>query len=75
MYEINEFCTEKKVPHKIQDAFIAYCKAHIQENYNIGSDKTATGLLMKFTQGELENCWKRFVVDLKDLLISQEKIA
>lgn len=75
MHEINEFCRERKVTRRIQDAFVAYCKAHIHENYSIGSDKTATGLLMKFTRDELEACWQKFVLELKDLLISQEQVT
>lgn len=74
MHEINEFCRERKITRKIQDAFIAYCKAHIHESYNIGSNQTATGLLMKFTRSELEQKWQDFVLDLRDVL-TQEQVT
>lgn len=74
MHEINEFCRERKITRKIQDAFIAYCKAHIHESYSIDSTQTATGLLMKFTRAELEKKWQEFVLDLKGVL-SQEQVT
>lgn len=74
MHEINEFCKERKITRKIQDAFIAYCKAHIHEAYSIGSNQTATGLLMKFTRSELEQKWQDFVLDLRDVL-TQEQVT
>lgn len=68
MYEIDRFCEERKIPRKIRDAFVAYCKGYIHELSNIPSSDTATGLLMKFTQDELEQRWQEFVLDLRDTL-------
>ncbi len=68
MYEIDRFCEERKIPRKIRDAFVAYCKGYIHELSNIPSNNTVTGLLMKLTQKELEERWQEFVLELRNTL-------
>ena len=53
---------------KIQDAFIAYCKASISDYYEISSGQTATGLLVKFSEKEIDELWMKFIADLKSIL-------
>jgi len=67
MNQILEFCEKRKIPDKIRNAFVEYCKSHIRGTYNLGG-KTVTELLSKFTQKELEKLWLMFVRDLRDLL-------
>ena len=74
MFTIDEFCKKRKIPRKIKDAFVAYCKGVVHERYNIRSEQTATGLLMKFTEEELETRWLEFIQELHDTL-SQEEVA
>lgn len=68
MYEVFNFCEERKTGKKIQDAFVAYCKSSVSESYQLKSNETVTGLLMKFTREEVENLWNKFVLDLRDVL-------
>ena len=68
MHAIRDFCQKRKTGKKIQDAFIAYCKASVSDYYQIRDGETVTGLLMKFNEGEIEKLWNKFVIDLKKLL-------
>ncbi len=70
MYKIKEFCEKRRIPKKIQDAFIAYCKASVSDYYQIKSNETVTGLLVKFNEEEIESLWNKFVIDLRDSITS-----
>jgi len=72
MYQISEFCKKRKIPKKIEDAFTAYCKASVGDYFSIKSGETVTGLLMKFTDKEIENCWNKFILDLRNTITHQE---
>ena len=68
MNSIREFCEKRKCNKYLTDAFIAYCKASISDYYDMGNNKTVTGILTNFTEKEVEELWNKFVVDLKRLL-------
>ena len=72
MYAIREFCKKRKTGRKIEDAFVAYCKASVSDYFNIISGATATGLLAKFTEQEIDELWGKFIVDLKATILEEE---
>ena len=68
MNEIRDFCKNRMCGKKITDAFIAYCKSHIAEYYEIGNGTTTTGILLSLHEDEVEKLWNEFVSELKIIL-------
>jgi len=68
---IHDFCRKRMCDKKITDAFVAYCKASISGYYQIGGGTTVTGILMSFSEKEIEKMWGEFVVDLSRILPKQ----
>ena len=68
MYIIQEFCKERKIPKNIRDSFIAFCKGFVSDYYQIGNGTTVTGILINFTDEEVEKMWIEYVSELKKLI-------
>jgi len=72
MQAIRDFCKKRKLGKKLEDAFVAYCKASVGDYFSIKSNETVTGLLVKFTDKEIENLWNKFVLDLRDSITQKD---
>ena len=68
MYILNEFCKKRKIPNKIRDSFITYCKSTVSEAYNIGKGETTTGILLNIKEDEIERMWLNFISELRQSL-------
>lgn len=68
MNSIRDFCKKRLLNKKLTDAFTAYCKASISDYYQIGNGQTVTGILMSFTEEEVEKMWGGFVLELRSVL-------
>ncbi len=71
MHTIREFCEKRKCNKRITDAFVSYCRSSISDYYQIGDGKTVTGILMSFTEEEIEKMWGEFVLELRSVLPQQ----
>ena len=67
MTVVQEFCKKKKASRKVEDAFVAYCRSLVREYYNIYNGETTTGLVMRFTDDDLERVWQEFKSELGSL--------
>lgn len=68
MNPIREFCRKRKVPRKIEEAFITYCKIVLADKFDLMVGDTASLLARKIKPKDILPIWNDFVNEMKDHL-------
>ena len=74
MFSIHEFCKDRLIPKKIEEAFQAYCKASLSEYFDIRASDTLSKIILKLNEEQVIDLWVKFVDDLKELLTTNKKL-
>ena len=70
MTPIKDFCRERGIKPKIEEAFIAYVRASYSQSYAIKPGETLSKIMEKMTREKVEDAWQKFIVDFKETLVS-----
>jgi hypothetical protein len=69
MNTIQQFCEDRMITKRIEDAFIVYCRSVYADKFRIWKQgDTARLLVDKMTRGQVEELWQEFVIEMKRYL-------
>lgn len=69
MNTIQEFCSERRLPKPLEDAFVVYCRSDYAERFMIRTDGETTDFLVKkMTREQVADAWNKFINDLKSAI-------
>lgn len=75
MNPVRNFCRVRGVPQGIEEAFIAYCKNYLKDAYGISMKDTLSLVGDKITDKEVQDLWNRFILDMRDAILSQKHVS
>ena len=75
MFTIHEFCKERLIPKKIEEAFQSYCKASLSEYFDIRASDTLSKIILRLNEGQVEDLWVKFVSDFARLLTAHKELS
>lgn len=68
MNSIQEFCKNRKIPSKIEQAFTTYVKATFSSSLAVHPGETLNKIVNNLTMEQVEEQWIKFVFDFKSTL-------
>ena len=68
MNPIQEFCEERKIDKKIEEAFTTYVKVSYSTSLVVKPGDTLSKMIGNMTKEKVQEQWGRFVMDFKDSL-------
>ena len=69
MNEVSMFCATRNIPHKIEEAFVAYIRSDYSQRFQMKKDGDTVKLVVsKMDKGQVEEAWQMFVKELRHVL-------
>ena len=65
---IEEFCTDRKLDYKTQEAFTTYVKTSYSSSLAVRPGETLDKIINNLTREKIEDMWIKFIYDFKDSL-------
>lgn len=71
MNTLKEFCKERMINPKIEEAFTAYVKASYSTSFAVKPGETLSKIINNMTREKVDEMWLQFVNDFKSILVTE----
>lgn len=71
MNTLKEFCKDRMIGVKIEEAFTAYVKASYSTSFSVKTGDTLSKMVNNMTREKVEEMWLQFVNDFKSILVTE----